>query len=82
MDKKKIRRTYKELLLDGIVPFWAKHGVDAVHGGVLSCMEEDGKPVSGDKYIWSQARWVWTCSALYNRIEKRPEFLHWAKGTG
>jgi N-acylglucosamine 2-epimerase len=80
MDKKKIRRTYKELLLDGIVPFWAKHGVDAVHGGVLSCIEEDGKPVSSDKYIWSQARWVWTCSALYNRIEKRPEFLHWAKG--
>ncbi len=81
MDKKQIRRTYRELLLDGIVPFWAKHGVDTIHGGVLSCMEEDGKPVSGDKYIWSQARWVWTCSALYNRIEKRPEFLHWAKGT-
>jgi len=80
MDKKKIRQTYKELLLDGIVPFWAKHGVDTIHGGVLSCMEEDGKPVSGDKYIWSQARWVWTCSALYNRVEKRPEFLQWAKG--
>lgn len=81
MDKNQLRRTYLELLLDGIVPFWAKHGVDATHGGVLSCMEEDGKPVSGDKYIWSQARWVWTCSALYNRIEKRPEFLQWARGT-
>jgi N-acylglucosamine 2-epimerase len=81
MNKNQLRRTYKELLLDGIVPFWAKHGVDTTHGGVLSCMEEDGKQISGDKYIWSQARWVWTCSALYNRIEKRPEFLDWARGT-
>ena len=81
MDKNKIRRTYQELLLDGIVPFWARHGVDTTHGGVLSCMEEDGKPISGDKYIWSQARWVWTCSALYNRVEARPEFLKWARGT-
>ena len=81
MNKNQLRRTYMELLLDGIVPFWARHGVDEKFGGVLSCMEEDGKPVSGDKYIWSQARWVWTCSALYNRIEKRPEFLKWARGT-
>jgi len=81
MNKTQLRRTYKELLLDGIVPFWARHGVDATHGGVLSCMEENGKPISGDKYIWSQARWVWTCSALYNRIEKRPEFLQWARAT-
>ena len=60
MNKTQLRRTYKELLLDGIVPFWARHGVDTTHGGVLSCMEENGKPISGDKYIWSQARWVWT----------------------
>ena len=80
MNKKQLRRTYQELLLDGIVPFWARHGVDATHGGVLSCMKENGENISGDKYIWSQARWVWTCSALYNRVEKRPEFLQWARG--
>lgn len=80
MNKRQLQRIYRELLLDGVVPFWARHGVDAEHGGVLSCMEENGKLVSGDKYIWSQARWVWTCSALYNRIEKRPEFLAWARG--
>ncbi len=81
MNKSQLRRTYWELLLDGIVPFWSHHGVDWQHGGVLSCMEEDGTVVSGDKYLWSQARWVWTCSALYNRIEKRPEFLTWARST-
>ena len=81
MNKRRLRKIYLELLLDGIVPFWSRFGVDVKHGGVLSCMEEDGTPVSGDKYIWSQARWVWTCSALYNRIEKRPEFLNWARST-
>jgi len=81
LNKPKLLRLYQELLLDGIVPFWAKHGIDADHGGVLSCMTEDGKRISTDKYIWSQARWVWVCSALYNRIEKRPEFLAWARAT-
>ena len=81
MTLSELTRSYKELLLDGIVPFWARHGVDTQHGGVLSCMTEEGKPVSTDKYIWSQARWIWTCSALYNRIEKRPEFLDWARST-
>jgi N-acylglucosamine 2-epimerase len=77
----RLLRTYKELLLDGIVPFWARHGVDAEHGGVLSCMAENGDRVGTDKYIWSQARWVWTCAALFNRIERRPEFLRWARAT-
>jgi N-acylglucosamine 2-epimerase len=72
---------YQELLLDGIVPFWAKHGVDGQHGGVLSCLTENGGRISTDKYIWSQARWVWVCAALYNRIERRPEFLEWARAT-
>ena len=81
MNKKQLQKTYLEWLLDGIVPFWAKHGLDTSHGGVLSCMDENGKVISGDKYIWSQARWVWTCAALHNRIEKRPEFLTWARST-
>ncbi len=81
MNKATLRRTYRELLLDGIVPFWSWHGVDTQYGGVLSCMDEEGRPISDDKYIWSQARWVWTCAALYNRVEPRPEFLKWAGAT-
>lgn len=81
MNRAELRRTYRELLLDGIVPFWSRHGVDATYGGVLSCMDEEGHRMSEDKYIWSQARWVWTCAALYNRVEPRPEFLQWARGT-
>jgi N-acylglucosamine 2-epimerase len=81
MNRIKLRRTYQELLLDGIVPFWSRYGVDAEYGGVLSCMDEQGQRISDDKYIWSQARWLWTCAALYNRVEPRPEFLKWARST-
>ena len=81
MNREHLLRTYQELLLDGIVPFWARHGIDEEHGGVLSCMTEEGERISTDKYLWSQARWVWTCAALYNRIERRPEFLEWARAT-
>ena len=81
MNTDSVCQQYRELLLDGIVPFWARHGVDSEHGGVLSCMEENGTRISTEKYIWSHARWVWVCAALYNRIERRPEFLDWARGT-
>ena len=74
-------RRYHSLLMDDVVPFWFRHGIDWTHGGVLSCMNDDGSLVSGDKFIWSQARSVWTFSALYNRVEKRPEFLKAAENS-
>lgn len=70
-----LENQYRSLLLDGIVPFWFKHGIDWINGGVTSCMTEDGYLIIGDKYIWSQARSAWVFSALYNRVESRPEFL-------
>lgn len=75
LDRAGIARKYRSLLLDSVVPFWMKHGIDWEHGGVLSCIREDGSLISGDKFIWSQAWSVWTFAALYNRVEKRAEFL-------
>lgn len=74
-------RKYHALLLDGFVPFWFRHGIDWERGGVLSCLREDGTVASEDKFIWSQARSVWTFAALYNRIERRPEFLRAAENS-
>jgi N-acylglucosamine 2-epimerase len=80
-EKKKLYAQYRSLLLDGVVPFWLERGIDREHGGVLSCMSDDGQVLSGDKFIWSQARSVWTFAALYNRIEPRPEFLDAARNS-
>lgn len=81
LDKQALQSQYRELLGEGIIPFWLKYGVDREFGGVLSCMAEDGTPISGEKYTWSQARFVWILSALYNRFEARPEFLDIARRT-
>jgi N-acylglucosamine 2-epimerase len=80
-EKKKLYAQYRSLLLDGVAPFWLERGIDREYGGVLSCMSDDGHVLSGDKFIWSQARSVWTFSALYNRIEPRPEFLAAARNS-
>jgi len=79
--KQRIDRQYRELLLERIVPFWFRYGIDWEHGGVLSCLNEDGSLAGEDKFIWSQARSVWTFSALYNRIERRAEFLRAAENS-
>jgi len=80
-DPAKLERQYKSLLTDGVIPFWFRHGVDEKYGGVLSCMREDGTRINTDKYTWSQARFIWTMAALYNRFEPRPEFLEAARRT-
>jgi N-acylglucosamine 2-epimerase len=71
---------YRRLLAEGVIPFWMR-ALDHEFGGVFSCMLEDGAVVSTEKYTWSQARLVWTLSALYNRFEPRPEFLAHARKT-
>ena len=66
---------YRAELLERVVPFWLEHAVDWQHGGLLTCIADDGTVLSSDKYLWSQLRAIWTFSALYNRVEPRQEWL-------
>ena len=66
---------YRAELLERVVPFWLEHAVDIEYGGLLTCISDEGEVLSGDKYLWSQLRAIWTFSALYNRIEARAEWL-------
>lgn len=75
-----LRRFLENHLRNDIVPFWLKHAVDRERGGLFTCINDDGTIQSRDKFIWSQARGLWTFSALYNRIERRPEWLDVAHG--
>ncbi|MCO6452298.1 MAG: AGE family epimerase/isomerase [Caldilineales bacterium] len=70
---------YRAELLERCAPFWLKHALDWAHGGILTCIGDDGRVLSTDKYMWSQLRAIWTFSALYNRIEARPEWLDAAR---
>lgn len=66
---------YETELLQRCVPFWLRHAVDWEHGGLLTCLRDDGTVISTDKYLWSQLRALWTFSALYNRVQPDPVFL-------
>ena len=64
MNTAELYEQYRRFLIEGVIPFWMRHGVDAEFGGVLSCMGEDGTSISTEKYTWSQARFVWIPVAL------------------
>lgn len=72
-------RFYRGHLVDFVMPFWMRHAIDEAHGGLLTCIADDGRILGTDKYLWSQARALWTFSALYRRIERRPEWLEVAR---
>jgi len=55
-------------LIEDVMPFWIKHSVDWTNSGMWTCLADDGTVLKRDKYIWSNARALWTFSALVNRI--------------
>ena len=70
---------FKDELLNSCVPFWLKNGVDKEYGGILNCLDRTGKVYSEDKSVWMQGRCAWTFSYIYNNIEKKQEYLDFAK---
>lgn len=75
MDLKKLADQYKDELLDNVLPFWLEHSQDHEHGGYFTCLDRKGNVFDTDKFIWLQGREVWLFSMLYNKVEKRQEWL-------
>ncbi|HEX8914528.1 MAG TPA: AGE family epimerase/isomerase, partial [Humisphaera sp.] len=72
--------TYRSALLDDVVPFWLRHGVDRENGGFLTALARDGAVIDTDKSVWFQGRGAWTFATLYNTVDRRPEWLEAARG--
>ena len=73
------RDSYKQMLFNNVIPFWENNSIDKKYGGYFTCLDRDGSVYDTDKFIWLQARQVWTFSMLYNRYEKKEEWLNIAK---
>ena len=69
---------YKNELLDSIVPFWLKNSPDRVNGGYFTCLDAQGNVYDTDKFVWLQGRQIWCFSMLYNKVEKKQEWLDMA----
>lgn len=74
-----LAQQYHQTLIENIIPFWEKYSLDRENGGYFTCLDRTGKVFDTDKFIWLQNRQVWQFSVLYNRLEKRPEWLTIAK---
>ena len=74
-DFKKLAQQYKSELLDRVMPFWMEHSIDKEMGGYFTCLERDGEVFDTDKFVWLQGREVWMLATLYNKVEKKAEWL-------
>ena len=75
MDFKKLAAQYKSELLDSVLPFWLEKSQDKEFGGYFTCLDRDGSVFDTDKFVWLQGREVWMFAMLYNKVEKKQEWL-------
>lgn len=78
MDFDNLAERYRQELLENCLPFWLEHSQDREYGGYYSCLNRDGSVYDTDKFIWLQGREVWLFAMLYNKMEKRDEWLECA----
>ncbi|UOM51614.1 AGE family epimerase/isomerase [Sphaerochaeta associata] len=65
---------YRHMLVDNILPFWLRYGLDRVHGGMYTALDRDGSILDTDKSVWFQGRALWTYATAYRQVEKNAEF--------
>jgi len=74
-DIKKYIRIYRDGLLLDTIPFWLKHSIDKEYRGFLFCLDRDGTLIDTDKGMWQTCRFTWMLATLYNKVEKKKEWL-------
>ena len=74
-DFKKLAEQYRTELMDSVLPFWLEKSQDKEFGGYFTCLDRKGNVFDTDKFIWLQCREVWLFSMLYNKVEKKQEWL-------
>jgi N-acylglucosamine 2-epimerase len=77
--RRQLLACYRDDLLEDTARFWFPRSIDTQYGGFLHCLDRDGTVIDSDKSVWAQGRMAWMLLALYNTVERRPEWLAWAK---
>ena len=75
MDFNKLAEQYKDELFNNTLPFWLEKSQDKEFGGYFTCLNQKGEVFDTDKFVWLQGREVWMFAMLYNKVEKRQEWL-------
>jgi len=75
MNTTELANFYRATLLDDVIPFWLRHGLDREHGGILTALDRDGSVLDTDKSVWFQGRAGWMFATLFNTLAPRAEWL-------
>lgn len=60
-----LREEIRDTLLNGLIGFWMKNGIDRRNGGFLTCFGANGtKSPEPEKHIVTQTRMIWATAAL------------------
>ena len=62
---------YLKELTREVVPFWEKYSIDREKGGYFTCIDDQHKVFDTDKFVWLQARQVWTFATLYDHLDRK-----------
>jgi N-acylglucosamine 2-epimerase len=63
---------YHDGLLNDVVPFWLRHGLDRDLGGIMTGLNRDGTVIDTDKGLWQQGRFAWLMATLHHHVEPEP----------
>ena len=58
------RDSYRNDLVNNIMPFWLRNGLDRVNGGIYTCLDRDGSLIDGTKSVWFQGEMATHSSTL------------------
>lgn len=72
-------QSYKKDLIENILPFWIKNGLDTKNGGIYTCLDRKGALMDTTKSVWFQGRFAYIAATAYAEIEQNPEWLNIAK---
>lgn len=53
--------SYRRDLVENIMPFWLKYGLDSKHGGVYTCVNRDGSLMDTTKSVWFPGTFRFHC---------------------
>lgn len=70
-----VRKRYYDELVDDVLPFWLKYGMDRVNGGIYTGLDRDGSLIESDKSVWFQGRALWTFCTAYEKVGRKQEYL-------
>ena len=73
--KQKYYGRFKYELFESCIPFWIQYGRDEKNGGVINCLDREGKIFSEDKSVWMQGRCGWLFAWLCSLYGVKDEWL-------